>query len=53
MKTSPQYLKRKSNIQEDAKEEKEKSKIAQVHYLDELMDVSTHNLVRGHTRKDP
>ena len=23
------------------------------HYLDELMDVTTHNLIRRHTREDP
>ena len=55
MKTLPQYLKRKSNNQDDTKKEKEKEKseIAQVHYLDEFVDVTTDNLVRGHAREDP
>ena len=34
------------------KEEKEKDEIAQVHYLDKFVDMTTHNLVGGHTRED-
>ena len=35
------------------KEEKEKGEIAQVHYLDEFVDMTTHNLVKGHAKEDP
>ena len=34
------------------KEEKEKDKIAQVHYLDEFVDMTTHNLVGGCAREN-
>ena len=34
------------------KEEKEKDKIAKVHYLDEFVDMTTHNLVEGHAKED-
>ena len=34
------------------KEEKEKDEIAQVHYLDEFVDMTTHNLIGGCARED-
>ena len=34
------------------KEEKEKDKIAQVHYLDEFVDMTTYNLVGWCARED-
>ena len=47
-----QYLKIRSNFQNDTKEEKRKGESAQVHYLDELVDVTTHELIRRHARED-
>ena len=35
------------------KEEKEKDKISQVHYLDEFVDVTIHTLIKGRAREDP
>ena len=33
------------------KEEKEKDEIAQVHYLDEFVDMMIHNLLGGHAKE--
>ena len=52
MNAFPQYLKIRSNFQNDTKEEKRKGESAQVHYLDELVDVTTHELIRRHARED-
>jgi len=52
MNAFPQYLKSRPNFQNNTKEEKGKGESAQVHYLDKLVDVMIHELVRRHARKD-
>ena len=44
----PQYLKIRSKFQNT----KKRRIFAQVHYLDEFVDMVIHNLVRGHARED-
>ena len=46
----PQNLKGRSNFQNHVKRESE-MQIAQVYYLDELVDVMTHHLIGGHSKE--
>ena len=39
-------------IRKEKKEEKERAEIAQVHYLNEFVDMTSHNLIGRHTREN-
>jgi len=48
MKTFPQDLKRKLKPSKKRKKKKRETEITQVHYLDDFVDVTSHDLIRRH-----